>query len=357
MIRRYSKVVQVGALQLGGCNPVVIQSMTNTKTTDRDATLHQINQLAEAGCGIVRIAVNNLDAVNNIPFFVNNSKVPIVADIHFDYKLAIASVVAGVHKIRINPGNIGGAEKLKAVIKICKERNVPIRVGINSGSLERELLQKYGAPNADALAESALNSVKLFEENDFDNIVLSIKSSDTGTMIEANKIVAAQCDYPLHLGVTETGAVELGKVKSAIGIGALLSQGIGDTVRVSLTESPLYEVTVAKDILKALKLTGGIDIISCPTCGRTEIDIIKLTQNLNDAIDGIKTDKRITVAVMGCVVNGPGEARDADFGIAGGKGEAVLFRKGKVLKKVKERDIIKELIKELKVLLDGGQNV
>lgn len=331
--------------------------MTNTPTSDREATLAQIKRLEEAGCDIVRFTVNSMDAVKNIPFFREHTSIPLVADIHFDYRLAVEAAEAGISKIRINPGNIGSDDKIKKVADICAQKNIPIRIGINSGSLEKDLLAKYGSPTAEALCESALLAAQKLEKFDFDNIVLSVKSSDVITMIETNKLLAERCDYPLHLGVTETGTARYGIIKSAVGIGALLSAGIGDTIRVSLTDDPVSEVKAANDILKALKLKKGINLIACPTCGRTGIDLIPLANKLQDEIDKLETAKQINVALMGCAVNGPGEAKEADIGVAGGKGEAVLFRKGEIIRKINEDEIVETLLDEIKKLMKENNDV
>lgn len=349
---RSSKRVQIGSVTIGGGSPVAIQSMTNTRTADREATLAQIERLRDAGCDIVRFTVNTPEAAESIPFLVERAGIPLVADIHFDYKLALAAADAGISKLRINPGNIGDEDRIKAVAVRCREKNIPIRIGINGGSLEKGLLAKYGSPTAEALCESALNAAKAFEKYDFDNLVLSVKSSSVQTMIEANRLLAEKCDYPLHLGVTETGTASTGIVKSAVGIGSLLCDGIGDTVRVSLTADPVEEVAAAKEILRTCGRRTGINLVSCPTCGRTEINLIAYADTLQKEIDKIKTDKPITVALMGCVVNGPGEAREADVGVAGGKGEAVLFRKGTIVGKLPESEIVPTLLREIQLLTE-----
>ena len=349
---RSSKRVNIGSVTIGGGNPVAIQSMTNTKTADKEATLSQIRHLRDAGCDIVRFTVNTSEAAAAVPFLVEHAEIPLVADIHFDYKLALAAADAGISKLRINPGNIGEEEHIRAVAVKCREKNIPIRIGINSGSLEKGLLAKYGSPTAEALCESALNAARAFEKYDFDNLVLSVKSSTVQTMIEANQLLAERCDYPLHLGVTETGTASTGIVKSAVGIGSLLCDGIGDTVRVSLTADPTLEVAAAKDILRTCGRRTGINLVSCPTCGRTEINLIAYAEQLQKEIDNIRTDKPITVALMGCVVNGPGEAREADVGVAGGKGEAVLFRKGVIVGKLPENEIVPTLLREIRMLTE-----
>jgi (E)-4-hydroxy-3-methylbut-2-enyl-diphosphate synthase len=348
-----TKEVKIGNLAIGGNNPIAIQSMTNTKTSDREATLEQIKSLSAAGCDIVRFTVNDMSAAEAIPYYVENTNIPLVADIHFDYRLALAAAERGISKIRINPGNIGEKENIKKVATVCRERNIPIRIGINGGSAEKSVLLKYGGPTAEALAESALLNAQMLEEFDFDNIVLSVKSSDVKTMVDATRILSEKCDYPLHIGVTETGDVRRGNIKSAIGIGALLLDGIGNTVRVSLTDDPVNEVYAAKDILFCCGIGGGINIVSCPTCGRTESNVIGLVNELERATREIKTNRRLTVALMGCVVNGPGEAKHADIGVACGKNEGLLFRKGEVIKKLDENEIVNTLVSEIKELINA----
>ena len=322
-----TRQIRVGEIPIGGGAPVVIQSMLNTKTTDVAASLQQIKQLATAGCQIARLAVPNMEAARGFAEICKESPLPLVADIHFDYKLAIAAAEGGAAKIRINPGNIGGEDRVKAVVDVCKEKRIPIRIGVNGGSLEKELLEKYGHPTADALVESAFGHLELLEKFGFYDTCVSMKSSTVPTMVEACRKFRQRCDYPLHIGVTETGPVKQGLIKSAMGIGALLLDGIGDTIRVSLTDDPVEEVYAAKDILKAAGLRKeGVNIISCPTCGRTRIDLIGLVNQVDEALRGC--EKPITVAVMGCVVNGPGEAREADIGIAGGDGWGMIFEKG-----------------------------
>ncbi len=338
-MKRLSRTVRVGSLEIGGSNPVAVQSMTNIDTANIPAVTEQLKALKAAGCHIVRFAVNSMEAVKAIPVYKTVTDMPLVADIHFDYRLALEAAEAGIDKIRINPGNIGAEENIKAVVNKCREKNIPIRIGINGGSLEKDLLIKYGAPTAEAIAESALNNARILEKYDFDNIVLSVKSSDVIKMIEANEIIAEKCDYPLHLGVTEAGGELNGTIRNSIGIGALLAKGIGDTMRVSLTADPVKEVYAAHRILRVMGMESGINVVSCPTCGRTKIDLIPLASRVEKLCEGIKTDKYVTVAVMGCVVNGPGEAREADVGIAGGNGEAVLFRKGQIIGKIKETEI------------------
>lgn len=341
MEKRKSRKIKVGNIYIGGDSPVIIQSMTNTFTKDVAATVKQILELENTGCEMVRVTVNNEEAAEAIKEIKKYIHIPLVADIHFDYKLALKAIENGVDKLRINPGNIGDDEKVKAVVEKAKEYNVPIRIGVNSGSIEQKILEKYGKPTADGMVESAMYHVGLLEKYDFHDIVISIKASNVTMMIEAYRKIVNLVDYPLHLGVTEAGTAFQGTVKSAIGIGSLLADGIGDTIRVSLTENPVEEIKVAKEILKVLGLVKGVEIVSCPTCGRTEIDLISLAKKVEKEFGSMKRD--IKIAVMGCVVNGPGEAREADYGVAGGKGEGLLFKKGKIIKKVKEEDIIREL--------------
>ncbi len=341
------KKVRVGNLTLGD-GRVYIQSMLNVPAGNVRESAEQAAALERAGCEIIRAAVPTLEDVRLIPAIKERVNIPLVADIHFDYKIAIAAVEAGVDKVRINPGNIGGFDRVKAVADACSKRSVPIRIGVNSGSLERGLLEKYGGPTPEALTESALSHVKLLNDCDFDDIVISIKSSDVKLMIAAYRLLARQVDYPLHLGVTEAGTERMGLVKSAVGIGSLLCDGIGDTIRVSLTADPIKEIYAAKDILSACGMGRGAQIVSCPTCGRTNISLIPLAEKVEQYCSGI--NKPIKVAVMGCVVNGPGEAREADIGIAGGNGEGVIFRKGQVLRKVPEDRLFDELKKEIELL-------
>lgn len=353
-IRRKTKRINIGNVAIGYTSPIAIQSMTNTDTHDKSATLCQILSLQREGCDIVRITVPDIEAVSTIPYLKENGvAIPIVADIHFDYKIALACAEAGVDKIRINPGNIGSDDRVHAVVKACRTAGIPIRIGVNSGSLEKEILAKHGSPTPEALAESALYHASLLEKYDFDDIVISIKASNPYNMILANRILAEKCDYPLHLGVTEAGGKEMGSIKSAVGIGALLCDGIGDTVRVSLTDRPEEEIGAAKRIFGAIGISGqcGMDIVSCPTCGRTKIDLISLVSQFEKrAREENILDKPLKVAIMGCVVNGPGEAREADIGIAGGKGEAVLIKKGVIIEKIPEGDVVERLIKEIKNL-------
>lgn len=341
------KKVKVGGLTLGDGH-IYIQSMLNIPAEKVAESAAQAAELEKAGCEIIRAAIPTPEDVRLIPAIKNAVNIPVVADIHFDHRIALACVEAGVDKIRINPGNIGGADRVKAVADACRSHNIPIRIGVNSGSLERHLLDKYGSPTPEALVESALGHVKLLNDCDFDDIVISIKSSDVKLMIAAYRLLAQQVDYPLHLGVTEAGTERMGLIKSAVGIGSLLCDGIGDTIRVSLTADPVREIYAAKDILSACDMGGGVQIVSCPTCGRTKIALIPLAEQVEKLCADIR--KPIKVAVMGCVVNGPGEAREADIGIAGGNGEGILFKKGKVLRKVPEDKLLEELKKEIELL-------
>ena len=345
MKRRKTVPVSVGDLVLGG-NRIYIQSMLNVPSTDIAGSVRQAEALGAAGCEILRAAIPDKDAVKLIPAIKEKVSIPLVADIHFDYRLALEALEAGIDKIRINPGNIGSPDRIKAVAVACSNRGVPIRIGVNSGSVEKHILEKYGGPTADALVESGLYNAQLLEKFDFHQIVISLKSSNVETMIKAYRKLAERCDYPLHLGVTEAGTERMGLIKSAIGIGSLLADGIGDTIRVSLTADPIREIAAAKDILRALDLDEGApQIVSCPTCGRTRIDLISLANAVEERLRTVK--KPIKVAVMGCIVNGPGEAKEADIGIAGGDGCAVLFKKGKVLRKVSEDRILEELFSEI----------
>ena len=344
-----TRQILVGDVPIGGGAPVVIQSMLNTKTTDVEGSLEQIRKLKTAGCQIARLAVPNMEAAKAFGEICAQSELPLVADIHFDYKLAIAAAESGASKIRINPGNIGGEERVKAVVDICKEKHIPIRIGVNGGSLDKKLLEKYGHPTAEALVESAFEHIALLEKFDFYDTCVSMKSSTVPTMVAAARLFRSKCDYPLHIGVTETGPVKMGLMKSAMGIGALLLDGIGDTIRVSLTDDPVEEVYAAKDILKAAGLRKeGVNIISCPTCGRTQIDLIGLVNQVDEALKNCK--KPITVAVMGCVVNGPGEAREADIGIAGGDGCGMLFEKGVQTVKLPYDELLPALLKRIEEL-------
>ena len=341
-----TKKVLIGNVEVGGGSSVKIQSMNNTDTRDAKATLAQIQELADNGCDITRVAIPDMEAAESLKEITARSPIPVVADIHFDYRLALAAADNGASKIRINPGNIGGPENVKLVADKCKERRIPIRVGVNSGSISREILAKYGEVNADAMTESALGAVKLLEDQDFDDIVISIKSSSPRLTIDTYRILSKSCDYPLHVGVTEAGTVREGAVKSAVGIGALLAEGIGDTIRVSLTGNPVDEVITAKQILKALDLRdGGITFISCPTCGRTQVPLIELAGQIEQKVS--KLPYNLKVAVMGCVVNGPGEARECDIGIAGGKDEFVLFEKGVPVRKIPASVAVEEFVREV----------
>ena len=344
-----TRQIMVGNIPIGGGAPVVIQSMLNTKTTDVAGSLEQIRQLKEAGCQIARLAVPNMEAARGFAEICRESELPLVADIHFDYKLAIAAAEGGAAKIRINPGNIGGEVRVKAVVDVCKDRKIPIRIGVNGGSLDKQLLEKYGHPTAEALVESAFSHMELLEKYGFYDICLSMKSSTVPTMVEAARLFRSKCDYPLHIGVTETGPVRMGMIKSAMGIGALLLDGIGDTIRVSLTDDPVQEVYAAKDILRAAGLLKeGVNIVSCPTCGRTRIDLIGLVNEVDKALKDCK--KPITVAVMGCVVNGPGEAREADIGIAGGDGWGMIFEKGEQVEKLPYDELLPALLRRIEQL-------
>lgn len=345
-MRRKTKEVRIGSIKIGGDNPIAVQSMLNTPASDSEACVRQAKQLEKAGCEIIRTAVPNLDCVRTVYALKENINVPIVADIHFDYKIALECAEAGVDKIRINPGNIGSDDRVKAVADKCREKNIPIRVGVNSGSLEKEILAKYSSPTPEALCESALYHTSLLEKFDFDNIVISLKSSDVKKAYDAYSLISQKCDYPLHIGITEAGTQRMGIIKSSAGLGALLLNGIGDTMRVSLTADPVNEVYAGYDILKALGFRKhGVNIVSCPTCGRTKIDLISLASKVEDALKDC--DKQITVAVMGCIVNGPGEAREADIGIAGGDGCGLIFKKGEILKKLPEADLLPALLEEI----------
>ena len=349
MKRRETKKIKLGDIFIGGDSKITVQSMLNIPSTDIEGSVRQAEALEKAGCDIIRIAVPDLDAVKLIPAIKEKVSVPIVADIHFDYKIALESAAAGVDKIRINPGNIGDENRVKMVADECRKRNIPIRIGVNSGSLEKHILAKYGKPTPQALCDSAMYHASLLEKFDFENIVLSMKSSNVEFMTEAYELAASQCNYPLHLGVTEAGTERMGIIKSSIGIGSLLLKGIGDTIRVSLTDEPVKEVYAAKDILKSLGLNDeGIKFVSCPTCGRTRINLIEIAKQAEERLKDCK--KNITVAIMGCVVNGPGEAREADIGIAGGIKEGLIFKKGKVIKKVPEEVLLDELVKEIELM-------
>lgn len=356
MERRKTRQIQVGKVKIGGDAPISVQSMTNTRTDDAAATLRQIGELAAAGCEIIRCAVPDMAAAEGLKRIVSESPIPVIADIHFDYKLALAAIDAGVDGLRLNPGNIGGNDRVAAVVDAAKKRNIPIRIGVNAGSLPKDLLEKYGHPTAEALVEAAWRHIHILEEMDYRNIKVSLKAHDVPLTVAAYRLLASQCDYPLHVGITEAGTINSGIIKSAVGIGTLLAEGIGDTIRVSLTGDPVREVKVAYDILKSLGLREfGPTLISCPTCGRTKINLEKLALEVERRLE--KISEPITVAVMGCVVNGPGEAREADVGIAGGINEGLIFKKGVVLKKVPEACIIDELFAEIdKILLERKEN-
>ena len=346
MYRDKTKVIRIGDRVIGGGNPILIQSMTNTRTEDVKATVEQIRRLAEAGCDIVRCTVPSQEAAVAFSEIKKNITIPLVADIHFDYRLAIDAMENGADKIRINPGNIGNEEKLRAVVSVAKERGIPIRVGVNSGSLEKDIIAKYGRVTAEGLVESAMDQVKRIEDMDYDQMVISIKSSDVMMCIKAHERIAPLTNYPLHVGITEAGTVNAGNIKSALGLGIILNQGIGDTIRVSLTGDPIEEIRSAKIILKTLGLRkGGVEVVSCPTCGRTQINLIKLATDVEAMVADMDLD--IKIAVMGCVVNGPGEAREADIGVAGGKGEGLLIKKGEIIRKVPEDQLLAALKDEL----------
>ena len=346
MYRDNTKVVKIGNRMIGGGNPILIQSMTNTHTEDVEATVAQIKALTKAGCEIIRCTVPTKEAALAIKEIKKQIEIPLVADIHFDYKMAIMAMENGADKIRINPGNIGGTDKIKAVVDVAKERNIPIRVGVNSGSLEKDLIEKYGGVTAEGIVESALDKVKIIEDLGYDNLVVSIKSSDVMMCVKAHELIAKQTNHPLHVGITESGTIFSGSIKSSIGLGLILNQGIGDTIRVSLTDDPVREIEAAKLILKTLGLRkGGIEVVSCPTCGRTRINLIDLAGKVEKMVSGYDLDLKL--AVMGCVVNGPGEAKEADIGIAGGIGEGLLIKKGEVVKKVKEDELLETLRQEL----------
>ncbi len=346
--RRRAKEIKVGKLTLGGNAPVWVQSMLSTPADDLEGNVREAVRLEEAGCDILRVAIPNKEAVRLIPAIKEKIGIPLVADIHFDYRLALESAYAGIDKIRINPGNIGEDLRVKAVADVCREKGIPIRIGVNDGSLEKHILAKYGHPTAGALCESALYHAGLLEKFDFTDIVLSMKASSVEHTMEAYELAAQKCDYPLHLGITHAGVARMGLIKSAMGIGGLLCRGIGDTIRVSLTADPVEEVRAGIDILKAAGLRKGVRLIACPTCGRTRIDLIPLANQVDKALASCRKD--ITVAVMGCAVNGPGEAREADIGIAGGEGEGLLFKKGKILRKVPEKELLPALLHEIENL-------
>lgn len=346
MYRDHTRKIQIGNVQIGGGNPVAIQSMTNTRTEDVESTVRQIHALERAGCEIIRCAVPTMEAAEALREIKRQISIPLVADIHFDYRLAIAAIENGADKIRINPGNIGGEDHVKAVVRKAEEYHVPIRVGVNSGSLEKHIIEKYGRVTAEGLVESAMDKVHMIEKLGYEELVVSIKSSDVMMCVKAHELMAKQCPYPLHVGITEAGTLLAGNIKSSVGLGIILNQGIGDTIRVSLTGDPVEEIRSAKLILKTLGLRkGGIEVVSCPTCGRTKIDLIGLANQVEEMVADIPLD--IKVAVMGCVVNGPGEAKEADIGIAGGIGEGLLIKKGEIIKKVKEEELLETLRQEL----------
>jgi (E)-4-hydroxy-3-methylbut-2-enyl-diphosphate synthase len=344
--RKPTRVIKVGNILIGGNNPISIQSMTNTDTRDRENTLSQIRKLQIAGCEIVRLAIPDLESAETIKYYKQHVDIPLIADIHFDYKLALSALNNGIDGLRLNPGNIGSADKVRQIVEVAEAKNIPIRIGVNSGSLSKKIIRKYGV-SVQGIVESALEHVALLEKLNFHNLKISVKTSSIPLTLGSYRLLSSKVDYPLHLGITEAGSEFRGTIKSAIGIGILLSEGIGDTIRVSLTADPVKEVIVAKEILKSLGLRKGLQIISCPTCGRTEIDLISITQEVEEALEAY-ADKNLTIAVMGCVVNGPGEAREADFGIAGGKHEGLIFRKGEIIRKVPEKDLVKTLISVIK---------
>lgn len=346
-MRKNTKIIKIGNVPIGGKNPIVVQSMTTTDTRDTKATVEQIKRLELAGCEIVRVAVIDEEAANNIAAIKKEVNIPLVADIHFDYKLALKSVAAGANALRINPGNIGNKNKVREVVKACKDKLISIRIGVNAGSLDKAILSKYGEINALGMVESARQNINILEEMDFTDIKISLKASSVALTVDAYKRMAAEVPYPLHLGITEAGTKDRGLIKSAIGLGLLLNEGIGDTIRVSLTADPVEEVWAAYEILRNLNLRSrGVELISCPTCGRCEIDLIKIAETVDQELRAV--DKPIKIAVMGCVVNGPGEAKEADFGIAGGRGQGLLFRKGEIIKKVREEELVDELLKEIR---------
>jgi (E)-4-hydroxy-3-methylbut-2-enyl-diphosphate synthase len=349
MFRKNTKVIKIGNRVIGGGNDILIQSMTNTKTENVTDTVNQIKELTIAGCDIIRCAVPTMEAAMAIKEIKKQITIPLVADIHFDYKLAIAAMENGADKIRINPGNIGSRDKVKAVVDVAKERNIPIRIGVNSGSLEKEILAKYGSVTAEGIVESAIDKVRLIEDLGYDNLVISIKSSDVMMCVKAHELIATKTNYPLHIGITESGTLYSGNIKSSIGLGIILYQGIGDTIRVSLTGNPLEEIRTANLILKTLQLRkGGISVVSCPTCGRTQIDLISLANSVEKIVENYNGD--LKVAVMGCAVNGPGEAREADLGIAGGNGEGLIIKKGEIIRKVPEEQLLAQFEEELKTM-------
>ncbi|SHK25298.1 4-hydroxy-3-methylbut-2-en-1-yl diphosphate synthase [Selenomonas ruminantium] len=353
--RKKTRQIHIGKVAIGGGAPISVQSMCNTKTTDTKATVSQIKALQNAGCDIVRVAVPDMEAAQNLGNIIREIDIPLVADIHFDYKLALEAIRQGISALRLNPGNIGGEEKVRAVVKAAKEAHIPIRIGVNAGSLDKKILAKYGAVTPEALVESAMQHVKILEDLDFHDLKISLKAHDVPLTLAAYRLMSKTVDYPLHLGITEAGTVNTGIIKSAVGIGALLSEGIGDTFRISLTGDPVVEVKVANEILKSLGLKEyGPTLVACPTCGRTSIDLPAIAAQVEKKLEGIKDP--IDVAVMGCVVNGPGEARGADVGIAGGNGEGLIFRKGEIIRKVPEENLVEELFKEIDAILEERKN-
>lgn len=351
-IRRKTRSVNVGGILVGGGAPISVQTMTKTKTSDVAATVLQIKQAADAGCDIVRVTVNDKEASDAIADIVKQSPIPVVADIHFNHVFALKAVEANVAKVRLNPGNIGSKERIREVLTAAKIKNIPIRIGVNSGSLEEDILEKHGYPTPEALFESAMRHVGICEEFDFRDIIISVKSTDVKLMIEAYRLVAERTDIPLHLGVTEAGTTKIGTIKSAVGIGTLLAEGIGDTIRVSLTDDPVKEIEVGKEILRSLSLASrNVELIACPTCGRLEVDLFSIMKQLEEKLEGVK--KPVKIAVLGCVVNGPGEASEADIGIAAGKGVAILYRKGEVIKRVKESEIVQTILEEVERFQPG----
>lgn len=354
--RRKTRKIQVGNKAIGGGTPITVQSMTNTDTRDVESTVAQIRKLEEAGCDIIRCTVQDKEAADALSEIIPRINIPLVADIHFDYRLALKSIENGVAKLRINPGNIGNKDRVKAVVQAAQAKAIPIRIGVNSGSLQRDILQHYGGVCPEALVDSALRHVEILEELNFFDIAISVKSSDVQEMIDAYRLLSKKVDYPLHVGVTESGTIKRGTIKSSVGIGSLLSQGIGDTIRVSLTGDPTEEIFVGKEILKSLGIIKeGIELISCPTCGRTQLNLIQIAKEVEERLSSVK--EHIKIAVMGCAVNGPGEARRADIGIAGGNGEGLIFRKGEIIRKVKEEDLVEELIREVNYILKNQQKV
>jgi (E)-4-hydroxy-3-methylbut-2-enyl-diphosphate synthase len=353
--RKNTRQIHIGNVAIGGGAPISVQSMCNTKTTDTKATVAQIKALQNAGCDIVRVAVPDMEAAQNLGNIIKEINIPLVADIHFDYKLALEAIKQGISALRLNPGNIGGEEKVRAVVKAAKEAHIPIRIGVNAGSLDKKILAKYGAVTPEALVESAMQHVKILEDLDFHDLKISLKAHDVPLTLAAYRLMSKTVDYPLHLGITEAGTVNTGIIKSAVGIGALLAEGIGDTFRISLTGDPVVEVKVANEILKSLGLKEyGPTLVACPTCGRTSIDLPAIAAKVEKKLEGIKDP--IDVAVMGCVVNGPGEARGADVGIAGGNGEGLIFRKGEIIRKVPEENLVEELFKEIDAILEERKN-